>query len=477
VPFLDGATSRPAAYLEVAGLSVRSYGALGDGSTNDYGAFAACTTAAIAAGVPVVIPPGEYILGTRWQGDGLKGIIGFGPSSHISASHTVSGIVEILNVTGGVYRDFKISGVAATRDSDNVGFYTQACDNILISGLEVSDCQSAGIYNFGITNSRITDCYVHDTYADGIHVTNASSDVTISGCTLVDTGDDSIACVDYLIHDAYVDGVTITGNTVRGSGARGITNIGASNVTITGNVITTTVAQGILVSEDGSYGTRVPEHTVVSGNTVRAAGSQGIEVETDGTNEAFAVVSNNIIIAPVSRGINIAAPCVDVLNNRVVEAGSIGIHVADSDNSSVDGNHVIRAVNQAIVVTGAVGTHTKNISMNLNSAYDCNTASTAGVDSFFARYVDGLTCVGNRASDPNGQTDRAFELIDCIGIRYAANMSITETASVFTNSTDVRRDFSAGTIPTVSGSKGANAALTDLIDELEALGMITDSTS
>jgi hypothetical protein len=477
MPYLDGATSRRGADLEVAGLSVRSFGALGDGATNDYAAFAACTTAAIAAGVPVVIPPGDYRLGTRWQGDGLKGIIGFGPTSQITATHVVSGIVEILNVTGGLYRDFKIVGAGTIRDSDNVGFYTQACDNIEIRGVEVSGCQSAGIYNFGITNSRISGCYVHDTFADGIHVTNASSDVTISGNTLVDTGDDSIACVDYLIHDAYVDGVTITGNTVRGSGARGISNIGASNVTITGNVVTTTVGQGILVSEDAVYGTRVPEHTVISGNTVRAAGSQGIEVETDSTNEAFAIVSNNLIVAPASRGVNIAAPCVDVLNNRIVEPGSIGIHLQDSDNSSVDGNSVVRAVNQAVAILGVVGTHAKNISMNFNKAYDCNTASTAGVDSFFVRYVDGLSVVGNHASDPDGQTDRAFELIDCIGIRYAANMSITETASVFTNSTDVRRDFSAGTIPDVSGSKGSNAALTDLIAEMAALGQITDSTS
>jgi len=33
------------------------------------------------------------------------------------------------------------------------------------------------------------------------------------------------------------------------------------------------------------------------------------------------------------------------------------------------------------------------------------------------------------------------------------------------------------TKPTVTGSRGSNAALTSLLDALEALGIVTDSTS
>jgi parallel beta-helix repeat protein len=461
----------------VAGLSVRSFGALGDGATNDYAAFAACTTAAIAAGVPVVIPPGHYKLGTSWTCDGLKGIVGFGAASKVTATHTVGPIVKVENVTGGVYRDFNLVGAGSIRDSDNYGLFTELCDAILIDNVEVSVTASAGIYNWNLTNSRITNCYVHDVLADGIHVTKTSSDVTISGNTVENSADDGIAVVDYLAHDAYVDGITITGNTVRNGGTRGITNIGASNVTISGNVITTTASQGILVSEDSGYGTRVPEYTTITGNTIRASASMGIEVETDSTNEAFALVANNMIVAPATRGVNIAAPCVDVSGNYIVEPGSIGIHLQDSDNSSVNRNTVIRSVGQAIVILGVVGTHAVNIGMSLNNAYDCNTASTAGVDSYFCRYVDGLTVVGNNASDPDGQTDRAFELIDCIGIRFAANMPITETAFVQTSSTDVRRDSSAGSIPSVTGSRGGNAALASLLTTLAGLGLISDGTS
>jgi parallel beta-helix repeat protein len=477
VTYLDGATSRRGSDLEVAGLSVRSYGAVGDGVTNDYGAFAACTTAAISAGVPVVIPPGEYVLGTSWTCDGLKGIIGFGAVSQITASHVASPIIKLENVTGGLYRDFKLVGAATIRDSDNYGIFTEDCDSIIIDGVEVSNTQSAGIYNHTLTSSRISNCYVHDTYADGIHVTNTSRDVTIVGNTVEDSADDGIAVVDYLIHDAYCDGITITGNTVRNGGTRGITNIGGSNVVISNNVITTTASQGILVSEDSVYGTRVPEYTTIVGNTVRDSASMGIEVETDSTNEAFALVANNTIVAPTSRGVNIAAPCCFVLGNLVVESGSIGIHLADSDNSRVDGNTVIRAGSAGVSINGSVGTHSKNISMCNNTATDCNTSLTAGVDSFFARYIDGLTVVGNNANDPDSQTDRAFELIDCIGIRFAANMPITETAFVQTNSTDVRRDSSAGSIPSVTGSRGGNAALASLLTTLAGLGLISDGTS
>jgi parallel beta-helix repeat protein len=474
--YLDGATARRGSDLEVAGLSVRSYGAVGDGVTDDYGAFAACTTAAISAGVPVVVPPGDYVLGTSWVCDGLKGVIGFGAVSKITATHVNGAILRVVNVTGGIYRDLKLVGAGVIRDSDNYGLFTELCDGILIDNVEVSVTAAVGIYNYNLTNSRITNCYVHDTLADGIHVTKTSSDVTISGNTVESSGDDAIAVVDYSAHDAYVDGITITGNTVRSSGARGIANIGASNVTISGNVITTTTAQGILVSEDGVYGTRVPEGTTITGNTIRAAGTHGVEVEA-GSNEVFAVVANNMIVSATNRGVNVSARCVDVSGNYIVEPGGIGVHLQDSDNSSVNRNTVIRAVGQAVVIQGQSGTHASNIGMSLNNAYDCNTASTAGVDSFFARYVDGLTVVGNSVSDPDGQTDRAFELIDCIGIRFTANMPITETGYAMTNSTDVRRDQAAGSIPSVTGSRASNAALASLLTTLAATGIITDGTS
>ena len=38
-----------------------AYGAVGNGSTNDYAAFVAAAAAAVAANVNMVVPPGEYI--------------------------------------------------------------------------------------------------------------------------------------------------------------------------------------------------------------------------------------------------------------------------------------------------------------------------------------------------------------------------------------------------------------------------------
>ena len=39
------------------------------------------------------------------------------------------------------------------------------------------------------------------------------------------------------------------------------------------------------------------------------------------------------------------------------------------------------------------------------------------------------------------------------------------------------RNMYGGTKPTVTGSRGSNAALASLLDALEALGLITDSTT
>ena len=262
--------------------SVRSvtYGAKGDGSTDDTTAIQAALTACrLAGGGTVYVPEGTYIVSSMLQigsGTTLQGA-GAGATTIRAKSGSWAGVAQIGSINGlGVlitYNNASASNITVTGltvDGNEAGITaipswagTQACGGLHINnvtGLTIRACKIMNtigytVYlqsdtNFQVLGSTVTSGQSatwglagSPTQQDGIHL-DACTYGTVSGNNvdtgvLVGAGDDAIAVQAYTgtCHD-----ITISGNVCRAAAngvdialgaASGTANI--FNIAITGN--------------------------------------------------------------------------------------------------------------------------------------------------------------------------------------------------------------------------------------------------
>lgn len=302
--------ARPLRVLGVEhGVSVRDFGALGDGSTDDTTAI----QAALDAGGLVIFPPGTYKITA---------------SLEVSSDTTISGYGACISVYGTApYHAIINTGWTEAGTDDGV-------ENVNILGLEIDGRKSTKTSATDVNSGRgisinsgryctVRDCYVHDTYTHGIWFGSYySSDddtyythhITVAGNRCENCGNTEWSrgygiwffwkSYDFVIADNVVthgeaggiavddassgaeaskqcERFAITGNVVTGDTARtdtlnerGITVEGSFDFTVTGNTIDG-IGDAIMVSD--GQGNQTTGYGVISGNTVRAA-NKGIRI-------------------------------------------------------------------------------------------------------------------------------------------------------------------------------------------------------
>lgn len=153
--------------------------------------------------------------------------------------------------------------------------------DVTIRGLIVSGSASVGILLEAARQVTIRDCNVSGTLADGIHITNGSSDVLVHGCYVHHTGDDAIATVSYRFKAAQSRRITIRNNRVEHGLGRALTCIGSADVIIADNRADDCIG-GIYVAYESFYSTYAPENVSVERNLVtrcgKRTGMQGLHV-------------------------------------------------------------------------------------------------------------------------------------------------------------------------------------------------------
>ena len=178
-------------------INGRDYGMKGDGSLEDPATLAAARDAAIQAGKPLYLPAGTYLLGAQWSLMACPGLIGDGPSTIIKAAHTAGRIVDFNGGVGVVARAFSVLGAeAGVRNGTNHGIRFNACTNLTAEDITVSKTAASGMFLAGVSRAIVRGVRIQDTLADGIHISEGSSDVTVTGCVNTRTGDDGIAVVE-----------------------------------------------------------------------------------------------------------------------------------------------------------------------------------------------------------------------------------------------------------------------------------------
>lgn len=441
-----------------------------DDSTDGLGNLTNDVAAAVAAHLPLWLRPGTTRVSDRIDvTNGLHMFRGAGRQASIikSTEGATSNPLRFNEVDDITIREFTAKGTAVARNSGSYGLHIETCTDVLVEDVEIDGGVSSGIHSNKCNRVRVKGCYVHDTYADGIHFTCGTvasgatkyGDFIAEGNHVADTGDDGIAVVSYGVaadsfpQAAIVRRATITGNVVVNSAAAGISNHGGADVTITGNVVDATASHGIRVDGEGTYSVTSPARTVVQGNTVKDAGTlaasgsfHGISVSADPLDTGIQIIGNHII-NPRNSAIFVDASRATIFGNRINmgSSSSNALVVGSTTNTSRDVPHdtaiyanvIDSAPASGIVVAAPSDDPARNVVVSGNIINEPNQDENASTDGIFLRYLDNVVIEGNVVRDSGGLLRAAIFVSACNHVDIGPNTLVGNTTITLSGCTDV----------------------------------------
>lgn len=409
-------------------LSVKMFGAKGDGVADDTTAFTAALVAASASGVTVRVPAGNYAVSSidvaaniNVIGDGRRKtkitITGFATYAALKYGVLLRGEADIQGRTslGGVEIDLSSSaepgqhGILITRRA-------------LLSDVRVHHANGSGIY-FRSVNQSTEAPYFSSLYSvfsdynedDGIKITENCSGITLYNCETIANGAHGL-------HTVYVsNGQPLASANIQVYGGQSSYNQKHGIYLENGWHIT--IAQCYSEYNSAIDGGNPPTGAY---KNLHMGGTSYSHVLLGGQGEASGDLPN----------------CV-TLNASTTNFVSYGGYVISSQGSQTFGYNNAGA----------------GINLTLNGAADCQ------------HIIDFRETTINRArlryDGANNLT--VFEVWN--GTIWAAALTITNTGHFgFYGATAVSK-------PTVTGATGGNAALQSLVAALTSLGLITNSTT
>jgi parallel beta-helix repeat protein len=275
----------------------------------------------------------------------------------------------------------------------------------------VAGAENAGIVVFGGVRGRVVDNTVSGTRADGIHLTDGSRGIVVSGNTVHDVGDDMIAVVSYLVDGVLCADIVIANNNVyRQTSGRGITAVGGQNVTIRRNAISGTYGAGVLVVSDGSYETYGTLAVTVLANVIDTTdlghiGHAGIELfGQPGQSVQGTVVSGNVVKNTRFRGIYVGpyTQTTTVSGNTLTNIAARGVYLDGTRDATVTRNTLSQLDAVGIYATNSV---TGRLIIDSNILSDVNRVRQAQTYVIHVEPSPGLASgevAGNRYSNPSG---------------------------------------------------------------------------
>lgn len=334
--------------LPVNFLSIASYGATPNDSTDDTTAFKNAVTAAQSQGKGLWIPPGRFIVTNRVHISNLT-LRGAGMWYSL-----LQGTKLNLYGLGGTIRlsDFKLDGSTTTRTANVTGSGATGIEGLYGNGSLISNVwvehTVPGMWIDGPTTGLlITQCRVRNTFADGINLAYGVINTRVEHCSVRNTGDDGMAMwSDSQFGTAPDENNLFQNNTIQlPLLANGIGIYGGNNNAAVNNWIQDTVVNGAGIQVANRFvsfpfgGT-----TLIQGNQLDRTGSRSYDFATDvgalwlfacdGDITASVLATNNIFNDSTYQGIFLSGTSSSraisntvFAGNNVNAAGSYGFQV------------------------------------------------------------------------------------------------------------------------------------------------------
>lgn len=404
-------------------VSVKDFGAVGDGVTDDTAAIQAACTAAktitfgsssdnyrvtgaitIASGTTLLIQGATItqatdqtpifnavsadnvtITGGRFVGKSEATYINTAASQAICIK--ADSATDLL-VTNNRFENFYYSPLMISSGGNRIEF----SDNFVkgpgsaVLGVNINYRNTTGCTIIG-TNLRVVNNDIYDT-AQGIIIGQGSTDVVVDGNNIHDLINE---------HGIYADTgirrLTISNNVIRSTGAAGTGlkvqcydsfGVQPQCIAITGNVISNTGTDGILIDNTTVSPTLTTLDVTIANNSIQNAGAYGIDVRD-------------------------AQDCT-VTANTIVTPGQSGVTWENCNGLLISDNYVRGSVTSGM---RDLGVQSSNVTIKDNVISNCATANSAG-DEFGIFLNSGATnCVldGNVIADANANMQYGIYVI------------------------------------------------------------------
>jgi hypothetical protein len=451
---------------EGGGVSVKTFGAKGDGVTDDTTAI----QSALDAGDSVVFPAGTYMItGGLHSSRADTAITGAGACLKLSqnaAAHMLKISGARTSVQGLRFDADGLSvpyGIDVARDTPNVALH-----NIEVCGISGSVTNALIRVRGGCHGFLMKGCHLHDLTSSSVGRGVLISDTTDSatGVRLVSNLFEDIGpSADgdgIVVQDWPADGdVLIEGNTFRACRKRAV-KIERGSVTVVGNRMDFTYDSGetSAYAAVSVYGSGVTVSNNVMSGVVRQA---WIDIGTSVGAVSDVLVSGNVAITDLtnreSAQDGIGLPSTAVGASRVSVTGNMiygarhGIKFENDCSDLLITNNIIQECTQsAIVLDDNGGTAIDQVSVIGNSV--------RAITNYYVHDNGGGAPTNLIVSDNVGTASFGF---------FGGGVGASAGHGFF--------GATPATKPTVTGSRGGNAALQSLLTELANLGLITDSSS
>jgi parallel beta-helix repeat protein len=350
-------------------FDVKSFGAKGDGSTDDTTAIQAALTAASGKNAKVLFPcsTNPYLISTTLT-YGPQTFMD-APGNHCATIRVKSGLgqtIIMMQPTSVGEQGSRMSNIVLDQATD---VYTTVSANIqllsvdgtigmILDNVEFKNVMTMAVWVDSAMGSPtkklvIRNCRVDNALGDGFSFFGYVLDALLEGNIIENTDDDGIG-FQQSINGGSPTGVAIIGNLIRnvnvrnslGSTPRCIDIFGAvTNFAISSNSCDSSVGPGIEVQNDVSGR---PAQGVISGNVINNAGNTassvagvpgaGIEIELSDNIS----IAGNTIVASRGCGIRVLSATGLSLSGNVARLnGDCGLQIEASQRMSISGNTLL----------------------------------------------------------------------------------------------------------------------------------------
>jgi parallel beta-helix repeat protein len=402
-------------------VSVKDFGAVGDGVTDDTAAIQAALDAS-ANKTLVYIDGATYLVSAALNIPTGSRHVG---KAKVKAANSAAIATGLFNATTG--SDIVFDGLELDGNADNTG---------VMYGINIS----------GVNRVFVKNCYIHDTRQAGIRLGDCNG-VVVDSNNVIDCGrtgfTDNHGIMVYAVAGASKD-ISISGNTVKSAFRKGITLYNATpgsvaNAQIVGNSVRDCQLGGIFVANPSAA--------------------------TNPLMEGVTVVANNVDNCPV----NLEIACVDggtvVGNYAANTTNSQCIAVADCKNLTINSNSVVNSEADGIKVIG-ITIVCENISINGNVV---SLSSQAGIGTYdgillqnvnYSIVTDNII-IGESASPKQayGVSETGTSNFNVIANNSIYNTHVGDIASVG-QSTVMQTLDASGTFSQISGLSWPERAIT-----------------